>query len=170
MADQHLASEKPEFEKAIRHREVPFALPDATTPDGQRILKRLRDEQTIWFTTVDEEGSPHALPVAFVWDEARGTLLTYSAPQGERDRLEHIARNPHVGLHFEMGHDADLLVMTGEASVSRDDPPSNECPAWVEKYRDYFARLGMSLARAAEAAPVSLRIRPQTLRYMRSPF
>jgi PPOX class probable F420-dependent enzyme len=153
----------------MHHRYVPFQLPDPSTPAGKSVARRLHDELFIWLTTVDEKGTPDSLPVGFLWDEARATLLIYSAPDGTRERLAHIRQNPRVGLHFDMSG-GDFVVITGEASVSSDDPPSDQVPAWVEKYRDFFSRLGMTLQQAAAAAPVALRVRPLMLRYLPNPL
>lgn len=146
----------------------PFQLPDPATPAGESIARQLHNELLIWLTTVDEQGTPQPLPVAFVWDEAQSTFLIYSAPEGERDRLAHIQRNPGVALHFD-GGEKDIIIITGEAFVSQDDPPSDQLPAWVNKYQDFFTLLGMTLQQAAAAAPVALRIRPLTLRYASNP-
>jgi PPOX class probable F420-dependent enzyme len=160
--------DNPSLEDVLHHRATAFQLPDPSTPDGEHIARRLRDELFIWMTTVDAEGTPHPLPVGFLWDDAQSTLLIYSAPEGERDRLGHIRQNPRVSLHFGAVND-DIIVITGEAFVSSTDPTSDQHPAWVEKYQNFFSRLGMTMQRAAEAAPVPIRIRPLTLRYVRTP-
>lgn len=160
--------DNPSLEDVMHHRAVNFQLPDPSTPDGERIARRLHDELFIWMTTVDAEGTPHPLPVGFIWDDAQSTLLTYSAPEGERDRLGHLRQNPRVSLHFGAVND-DIIVLTGEAFVSSSDPTSDQCLAWVEKYQNFFERLGMTMQRAAEAAPIPIRIRPLTLRYVRTP-
>jgi len=143
----------------VHHRYVPFQLPDKASPAGESVARRLHADLFIWLTTVDEVGTPHPLPVGFLWDEGQSTLLIYSAPEGERDRLTHIRQNPRVALHFDFGA-GDLMVITGEATVSEDDPPPDQVPSWREKYQDFFFRMGMTLQQAAVAAPVALRIRP----------
>lgn len=158
-----------DLENIVHHRYVPFHLPDPSTPAGKSIARRLHDELFVWLTTVDENGVPHSLPVGFLWDEAQSTLLIYSAPEGERERLANIKQNPRVGLHFDMSG-GDFLIITGEAYVSSDDPPSDQIPAWVEKYHDFFSQLGMTMQQAATGAPVALRIRPLMLRYVPNPL
>src|SRR5579859_1122813 len=111
----------PPRESIMRHRYVPFHLPDPSTEVGKSIASKLHNELFVWLTTIDEKGTPHSLPVAFLWDEMQETLLIYSAGESERERLANIRQNPRVGLHFDMS--GDLVVMTGEASVSADDPP-----------------------------------------------
>jgi PPOX class probable F420-dependent enzyme len=168
MSSQHPDSSTTSLESAARHRYVPFQPPDPATPAGKSIARRLHDELFVWLTTVDEQGTPHSLPVGFLWDEPQGTLLIYSAPGGERERLAHIQQNPRVGLHFDMSG-GDFVIITGEAFVSADDPSSDQLPAWVGKYQDFFAQLGMTMQRAAELAPVALRVRPLLLRYTPNP-
>jgi PPOX class probable F420-dependent enzyme len=153
----------------VHHFYAPFQLPDPTTPVGESIARHLRDEQFVWLTTVDEEGTPQPLPVGFVWDETQSTLLIYSAPEGERDRLAHIRQNTRVSLNFEREGKDLTIIITGEATVSPNDPPSDQVPAWAKKYQLFFAQIGMTLQQAAAAAPVALRIRPLTLRYVQNP-
>ena len=154
MSSQFPDSSTPSLESIAHHRYVPFQLPDPSTPTGQSVARRLHNELFIWLTTVDEKGIPHSLPLAFLWDEAQSTLLIYSAPGTDRERLAHIQRNPSLGLHFDMSG-GDLVVITGEAYVSADDPPSDQVPAWVEKYQDLFSRIGMTMQQAAAMAPIA---------------
>lgn len=169
MASQPSDPATSSLESVAHHRYVPFHLPDSSTPSGQCIIRRLREELFIWLTTVDEQGTPHSLPIGFLWDEVQQDLLIYSAPEGERERLANIRQNPRVGLHFDMNSEG-LLVITGEAFISEDDLPSDQVPAWVEKYHDLFSHLGMSMQRAAELAPSAVRVRPLMLRYVPNPL
>ena len=164
MSSQPPDPSTPDRVKVPYHQEVPFQLPDVSTPAGQDIARRLHDELLLWLTTVDENGVPHSLPLGFLWDDARATFLIYSMAEADRDHMRHIRQNPRVGLHlpFDMSG-GDLIVLTGEASISADDPPSDQIPAWVEKYQALFAQMGMTMRQAAETAPVALRIRPLTM-------
>jgi hypothetical protein len=97
-------------------------------------------------------------------DEAQATFLIYSAPEADRDRLAHIRQNPKMGLHFNFDLSGrDSFILTGEASVSTDELPSDQIPAWRDKYQALFAQLGMTMHQAAALAPVVLRIRPLTM-------
>jgi PPOX class probable F420-dependent enzyme len=162
MAQQHPDPETPPRQDVAQHTYGPFVRPDPTTSSGQIVARRLRDELFIWLTTIDENEVPQPLPVTFLWDEAQATLLTYS--RTDRGRLAHIQRNPNVALHFDLSG-GDIIIITGEAAVSVDDPPSDQVPAWVEKYSDLLTRLGMTAKQSAESASIPLRIRPLTLRY-----
>jgi PPOX class probable F420-dependent enzyme len=157
-------SSTPDHIRVPHHRQVPFQLPDSSTPAGQRLASLLHDTLLIWLTTVDEAGVPHSLPLAFLWDEVHSTFLIYSMPEANRDHMRHLRQNPKVGLHFDFEVSSGIpIVLTGEVSVSTDDPPSDQIPAWVEKYEPLFSQMGMTLQQAAAIAPVALRVRPLTM-------
>jgi hypothetical protein len=59
-------------------------------------------------------------------------------------------------------------VITGKAYVSIDDPPVDQVPAYLEKYREFFARFQITPQRLVEDLTVPLRIRPLALRYARN--
>jgi PPOX class probable F420-dependent enzyme len=164
MPAQHPDPSMHEHPRAPQHREVPFQLPDPSQPPGQSTIRRLHEELFIWLITVDATGTPHTLPVGFLWDEAQATFLIYSASEADRDRLAHIRQNPKVGLHFNFDLSGkDSFILTGEASVSTDDLPSDQIPAWRDKYQALFSQMGMTLHQAAAIAPIALRIRPLTM-------
>jgi hypothetical protein len=122
-----------------------FQLPDPSTQFGERVARRLRDERLIWFTTVDAKGTPQPTPVWFLWDEATSTFLIYSRADGN-------------------GTGGDIIVITGAARVSSDDPPADQLPTYVEKYRDFIARTYNTPENFASIYSVALRIRPTALR------
>ena len=163
-SQQHPAFSRSSHPRVPQHREVPFQLPDPSHPSGQSFICRLHEELFIWLITVDANGMPHTLPVGFLWDEAQSTFLIYSASETDRDRLTHIRQNSKVGLHFNFDLDGrEPFILTAEAEVSPDDPPSDQIPAWRDKYQALFSQMGMTLQQAAALAPVALRIRPLTM-------
>jgi len=142
---------------------MPFQLPDPSTPFGERVSRRLRDERLIWLTTVDAKGTPQPTPVWFLWDETTSTFLIYSLTNAKRHA--HLQQNPRVALNFDgNGKGGDIIVFTGEAQVSSDDPPADQLPAYVEKYRDFIVRSFGTPANFASKYSVALRIRPMALR------
>ena len=155
----------PDRGRLPHHREVPFQSPDPSTPAGEKILRRLREELFLWLITVDATGTPHTLPVAFLWDEAQSTFLLYSADEEDHDqRWQYLRQNPKVGLHFNLDlSGADSFILTGEAKVSLDDPSSDHVPAWVAKYQAFFSQMGLTIQQAAMVTPVALRVRPLTM-------
>ncbi|HKD75475.1 MAG TPA: pyridoxamine 5'-phosphate oxidase family protein [Ktedonobacterales bacterium] len=168
MSSQSADSAMPHVKKIVHQLFVPFQLPDTATPAGASIAHRLREDLFVWLTTVDEAGVPQPLAVTFLWDEARATFLTYSLPESDRGRLAHIRQNPNVALNFE-GSGGDYIIITGEATVSADDPPADQVPDWVTKYQEVYPQLlGITLQQAAKGT-IPVRIRPLTLRYVANP-
>src|SRR5437667_5850435 len=116
-----------------------FQLPDPSTPFGERVARRLRDERIIWLTTVDAKGTPQPAPVWFLWDAATSTILIYS--RADAKRLVHLQQNSRVALNFDgNGSGGDIIVLTGQAHPSIDDLPADNLPVYVEKYHDFIAR------------------------------
>jgi PPOX class probable F420-dependent enzyme len=140
-----------------------FQLPDPATPFGERVARRLHGECLIWLTTVDAKGMPQPTPVWFLWDEATSTLLIYS--RADAKRLEHMQQNSRVALNFDgNGSGGDIIVITGQAQVSTDDPPADQLPTYVEKYRDFIARRYNTPENFASIYSVALRIHPIAIR------
>jgi PPOX class probable F420-dependent enzyme len=165
---QTSVAQTPSFSAAVaRHVVMPFEALDLTTPLGQVITRRLREERLIWLTTIDQSGVPQPLPVTFLWDSVQATILTYS--RTDRGRLADLERNPNVAVHFDVSS-GDIIVITGTAAVSEQELPSDQIPEWVDKYRDLLARLGMTAQQSAASASVAVRIRPLTVRYAPNPL
>jgi PPOX class probable F420-dependent enzyme len=128
---------------------------DTATEFGQRAARRLREDKLAWLTTVDAAGMPQPVPVWFLWD-GDDSVLVYS--QEAKPKLRNIERNPRVSLNLDgNGQGGDIVVLLGEARVS-DDPPSNELPEYVEKYRPLMDRNNWSPEEFARLYPVPLRI------------
>jgi len=125
--------------------------------------RRLRDERLVWLTTVDAKGMPQPTPVWFLWDEATSTILIYS--RADAKRLAHLQQDPRVALNFDgNGRGGDIIVITGQAQVSSDDPPADRLPIYVEKYRDFIARSYATPEKFASIYSVALRIHPGAIR------
>ncbi len=140
-----------------------FQLPDPATPFGERVARRLREERLIWLTTVDAKGMPQPTPVWFLWDEATSTILIYS--RADAKRLAHLQQNPRVALNFDgNGRGGDIIVLTGHAEVSSDDPPADKLPTYVEKYRDFIARSYATPEHFASIYSVAVRFYPVAIR------
>jgi PPOX class probable F420-dependent enzyme len=111
---------------------------DESTEFGAHAARRLREEIIGWLTTVTPDGQPQPIPVWFLWDGDRSILL-YSRP--DKRKLANIAANPRVSLNLDSdGIDADIVVVWGEIHPS-DDPPADQVPEYVEKYRGRIAAL-----------------------------
>jgi PPOX class probable F420-dependent enzyme len=120
---------------------VSVATLDFSTPFGRRVRARLKREAILWLTTVDATGTPQPRPIWFHWNGA--DLLIFSQP--EKGKLRHIARNPHVSLHFnsdEAGN--DFAVFVGEARVPARRPAKQRVQAYLRKYRSGIRDIGMT--------------------------
>jgi PPOX class probable F420-dependent enzyme len=140
-----------------------FQLPDPSTPFGERVAHRLHNEAIIWLTVVSSNGTPQPAPVWFLWDDATQTFLIYSQANAKRET--HLRANPRVSLNFDgNGTGGDIVVFTGEAQFSTTDPPADQMPVYVEKYKTYIANLFGTPEQFATLYPVVLRIKPRTVR------
>lgn len=132
------------------------ALPDPGTPFGERVRQRLREEQTIWITTVGADGTPQPNPVGFVLEED-DSILIYNALHARR--IGHVGDRPRVALHFDSdGAGGDIVVFTGTARRADDVPPPHENQAYLAKYGDGIRMLSGSTERFSEQFPVPLRV------------
>jgi PPOX class probable F420-dependent enzyme len=115
------------------------ALPDSGTAFGERVRRRLREEQVIWITTVGKDGTPQPNPVGFLLQED-DSFLIYNA--AEANRLAHVLDRPRVALHFDGdGTGGDIVIFTGTARRAADVPPPHENAAWLAKYADGILRM-----------------------------
>jgi PPOX class probable F420-dependent enzyme len=136
-------------------------LPSPSTPFGERVERRLREERVIWLTTNSADGTPQPNPVWFLWDGS--SMLIYSLPDAAR--IANLKHNPKVALNFDgNGQGGDIIIITGEARISQDDPPADQLPVYVEKYRDFIARSFGTPAAFAAKYSVALRITPTKVR------
>lgn len=134
---------------------------DTNSAFGQRVQRRLVQEPIVWLTTVDTKEMPQPRPVWFLWEEE--SFLIYSRP--ETAKLDHIARNPNVSLHFDGdGRGGDIIVFTGTASLAPDAPPANAVAGYKTKYSEGFARLNMTPQQFADTYSVAIRVLPSKVR------
>ncbi len=130
---------------------------DATSASGLRAAERLRSELIIWLTTVRPDGRPQPVPVWFLWDGS--SFLVYSQPN--RPKLRNIRRNPHVALNLNSDPLGDDVVrIDAEAEIDEAASPADQVAAYVDKYREAIARLGMTPASFARSYSVPIRITP----------
>lgn len=132
------------------------AIPDSDF--GERVRRRLREEQLIWFTTTGADGTPQPNPVWFLFEEDRESVLIYNATRAKR--LEHAAVRPRVALNFETDeHGDDVVVITGTAEQALDAPENKDHVAYLEKYAEAIKAIGSNIDKFAQDYSVPLRIR-----------
>jgi PPOX class probable F420-dependent enzyme len=136
------------------------ALIDFSSAIGQKILRRLRDEEVVWLTTVDSSQRPQPRPVWFHWNGE--TLLILSQAQAAKNR--HIARNPAIALNFntdEFG--GDVAVVLGLAQITP-PPPDERYQAYFQKYQAGIRDLGSTFEQLRTDYPVAILITPTDIR------
>ena len=140
-----------------------FQLPDPTTPFGERVANRLRHDSLIWLTTIDSKNIPQPNPVWFFWDATTSTILVYSKAGAKRHA--HVQKHPGVSLNFDgNGKGGDIIVFTGEAYLSPNDPPADQHPLFLAKNQDLITRDWTTAENYAKHYPTALRISLNTLR------
>jgi PPOX class probable F420-dependent enzyme len=133
------------------------ALPDPTTPFGERVQRRLRDDIVVWLTTVGADGTPQPNPVWFWWD--RSSFLIYNLPRARR--VAHVQSRPQVALNFDgNGQGGDILVITGRARLAEDEPPAHQVPEYVAKYGERMAQVAGGVEAFARRYRVAMRVQP----------
>jgi PPOX class probable F420-dependent enzyme len=132
------------------------SLPESNTAFGERVLRRLRDEQVIWITTVSTDGTPQPNPVGFVFQDD-GSILIYNMVNAKR--ITHVAARPQVALHFDGdGAGGDIVIFTGTAHRADDAPPAHENQAFLTKYGDRLLEVSESAEAFGNQFAVPLRI------------
>jgi PPOX class probable F420-dependent enzyme len=136
---------------------------DFSSDLGARAHERLTTEQVIWLTTVAPSGMPQPRPVWFLWDS--NAFLIYSQPTAKK--LEHIARDAQVALHFNSTPDGDdIQVFLATATIDRNPPLVKDMDAYLAKYRAAIEDIGMTVETLSASYNVLIRAVPTKLRGM----
>lgn len=131
-------------------------LPDPSTPFGERVARRLRDERVIWLTTVGRDGTPQPNPVWFLW-QGDDSVLVYN--RIDAARLVHVRERPNVSLSFDGdGRGGDIIVIAGNAVIATDLPAPHELPDYMTKYGEAMTRISASTAGFSQQYAVPLQI------------
>jgi PPOX class probable F420-dependent enzyme len=134
---------------------------DEQTEFGARVARHLRDDIVVWLTTVTPAGAPLPSPVWFLWDGDQ-TLTVYSMAGA---RVRNLGQNARVSLNFTGdGRGGDIVVLSGSASVRDDLPAADQDEAYLAKYADQVARIGMTPRSFAERYAVPVRVQLTGLR------
>ena len=127
-----------------------------------RARTRLSRETVGWFTTVNPAGRPITLPVWFLWN-GDDEILIYSLTHAAR--LRNIAANPNVSFHLDgdkLG--GEVVVLEGIASVDESQPPANEVPDYVDRYKGYMNAYGWTPEWFAGRYSVAVKVRIDNVR------
>jgi PPOX class probable F420-dependent enzyme len=134
---------------------------DTSTEFGNRVARRLQEDQIAWLTTVGPDLTPQPSPVWFYWDGE--TALVYSQPQAPK--LRNIRERPRVSLHLlSTPSGGDVVILTGQAWIDDQAPAMDANTGYLEKYREGLAALPTPLDQLTQEYSVVVRIRPTGLR------
>ena len=123
--------------------------------------QRLSEERVAWITTVTASGQPQSSPVWFLW--AEGEFLVYAQPHSWKVR--NLRVNPRVSLHLNSDEAGNrVATFEGSARICDGDPPAQEVPAYLAKYRDRIAGIGMTPEQLGAEYRTALRITPTRVR------
>jgi hypothetical protein len=126
--------------------------------------RTFRDLPAVHVGTLLPDGSPHVVPLWFVWLED-AVFVTCR----RRSRVaENVARDARVVLQFDRGRAwtelAGVLVHgRGEALLPEEPGARRPMSAWFEKYRGLVAGEEFAAYTEEVARPVLIRVRPDRL-------
>ncbi len=123
-----------------------------------QLVKRLKEEVIIWFTTVTPRGAPVSNPVWFYWDGE--DIIVYSQPDSHR--VHNLQLNPKVSLNLQGvdGLGSNVAIIQGEARLK---PGNRSVPAgYWEKYRKFLQT--MSEEQMIAEYSVEIRVKPLKVR------
>ena len=124
---------------------------------GRKALRKLKREQVLWLTSVDDRGRPQPRPVWFHWNGE--DVLIFSQPKAAKVRQ--IAARPDVALHFNSDAAAnEVVVFLGEAHALRESVAPERVKAYLRKYRRGIVDLKMTPAsfQAEYSVPILVRL------------
>jgi hypothetical protein len=134
------------------------ALPDSGTAFGERVRRRLREEQIIWITTVGMDGHPTAEPGRI---PVPGRQLDPDLQHGQREPAQP-CRRPAAGrpaLRWRRNWRRHRGFCRRGAPRRADDiPPPHENYSFLAKYGDSLLRVSDSAEEFGQRFPVPLRI------------
>jgi len=136
---------------------------DSSDPVHADVLTRLATDHIGWLTTVRADGSPHAVPVWFLWHDGR--LLVLSEPRTAK--VTNVRRGSPALLHLHTRDDGNgVVVLSGPARLSERSaiewlPEIGE--AYTAKYAEAMVAYGMGLVPIAEKFHVVIELEPTAL-------
>ena len=115
-----------------------------------QIERRLQTEQNLWLATVRPTGSPHLVPIWFVWVAGKIYLCTAA----ESVKVRNLVQNPHVSIALEEGNHP--VVIEGLAQPIGAVPKS-VIDAFKKKY-DWNISTDSEYTQVVEIEPKRMRV------------
>jgi PPOX class probable F420-dependent enzyme len=134
---------------------------DPASEFGQRVERRLAEEQVIWLVTTSADGTPQPSPVWFIREGE--TLLIFSKP--DAPKVRNIRARPRVALNFNTDAGGEnVVVLLGTATLDPDTPALHALPAYLAKYGPAIPGLGMTPEQMAAVYSQAIRVRIEKVR------
>ena len=131
--------------------------PDQRHDPATRIDRLLREESTVWLSTVRPEGTPHLVPIWFSWDGER--LFVASKPEARKVR--NLRQNPRLMLALgEPEDDFDVGLIEAEAELPEATTAQLLPKGHFDKYRDRMVAIGLDEATYIRDYSQPILIRP----------
>ena len=129
--------------------------------DARRVF---RDLPVVHLATTRSDGSPHVVPLWFVWREEG----VYVSCRRDSATWRNVERDPRVALSFDRGRgwqDYAGIVVFGRAEPLVPEHPAlrGVMAQWFEKYRLLLSRGGFRDYAEQVESPGMLRVRPERL-------
>jgi len=132
--------------------------------DPAEARRTFRDVRVVHVGSLLPDGSPHVVPLWFVWlDDG----LYVTCRKGSRV-WRNLQRDPRASLAIDRGeawteHAGTVISGTAEALGSEAPGAKKALSAWFEKYRSELSGFGFAAYADQVGEPVVLRIRPERL-------
>jgi hypothetical protein len=126
--------------------------------------KTFGDLRVVHVGSVLADGSPHVVPLWFVWLE---DAVFVTSRRGTR-LWANVKRDPRVVLEFDRGrawNELGGVLVHGRAEALRPEDPASRraLSAWFDKYRGDLGGGGFALYAEDVPHPVLLKVRPDRL-------
>ena len=114
-----------------------------------QVERRLQAEQNLWLATVRPDGTPHLVPIWFVWVAGKIYLCTGA----DSVKVRNLTRNPQVSIALEDG--THPIVIEGRAEpIER--PPAAVINEFQRKY-DWNITTDDTYTQVIEIKPTKIR-------------
>lgn len=126
--------------------------------------RTFRDAPVVHVGSLDPDGSPHVVPLWFVWLED----AIYVSCRAGSAVWRNLIRDPRVALELERGRawtDQEGVVVRGRAEPMPPDHPSSKraLSAWFEKYRGDLGGPGFAAYTEQITEPALFRVAPERI-------